>query len=116
MDRLNRTFNDVSDKVDDLDINVDWRKRTLLIGGVIGAALGLLSSYFYIRAADDAKHRRKTDGPEKSRGDGFLEIIDLSQIAADREQNALAEIGDQRTDPLGSTAIPLMTVKLTSPK
>src|SRR5580692_5605217 len=56
-------------------------------------------------AANDAEHRRKADGPEKSSGDGFLEIINLLQIATDREQYAVSEIGNQGADPLGSAAI-----------
>jgi hypothetical protein len=47
----------------------------------------------------------RPDGPEEGGGDGFLEIIDLPQIATDREQYAIFEIGDQRTNPLGAAAI-----------
>lgn len=32
----------------------DWRPRVFLIGGVIGAALGLLSAYLFVRAAEEA--------------------------------------------------------------
>src|SRR5512134_3144676 len=31
-----------------------WRTRTLMAGGIIGALLGLLSAYLYVRAADDS--------------------------------------------------------------
>src|ERR1700686_682225 len=54
-------------------------------------------------AADDAKQPRKADGPEERSGNGFLKIIDLLQIATDREQYAAAEIGDQGANPLGSS-------------
>ncbi len=30
-----------------------WRSRILLLGGVIGAVLGVLSAYFYVRAAEE---------------------------------------------------------------
>ncbi len=32
----------------------DWRPRVFLLGGVIGAALGLLSAYLFVRAAEEA--------------------------------------------------------------
>nr|MBN1228963.1 hypothetical protein [Anaerolineae bacterium] len=31
-----------------------WRSRVFLFGGLIGAVLGLISAYFYVRAADEA--------------------------------------------------------------
>ena len=31
-----------------------WRPRALMIGGIIGAVLGVLSAYFYLRAAEDS--------------------------------------------------------------
>jgi hypothetical protein len=55
MDRINRTINRVSDNVD-LDVNIDWRKQILIVGGITGALLGLASAYFYIRAADEANN------------------------------------------------------------
>lgn len=42
-----------------------WRTRTLMMGGLIGAVLGLLSAYLYLRAADET-HESGTPptGPE----------------------------------------------------
>ncbi|MBN1428616.1 MAG: hypothetical protein JXB07_09525 [Anaerolineae bacterium] len=31
-----------------------WRSRTMLMGGLIGAVLGLLSAYLYVRSAEEA--------------------------------------------------------------
>lgn len=42
----------------DSDQEQDWRPRVLLIGGVVGALLGLLSAYLFIRANDE------NEGPE----------------------------------------------------
>jgi hypothetical protein len=42
-----------------------WRTRTLMMGGVIGAVLGLLSAYFYLRTADEAHEPGEAPaGPE----------------------------------------------------
>jgi hypothetical protein len=35
-------------------LSESWRTRTLMAGGIIGALLGLLSAYLYVRAADDS--------------------------------------------------------------
>lgn len=35
-----------------------WRARVVVMGGIIGAVLGLLSAYLYLRAAEE------THGPE----------------------------------------------------
>lgn len=32
----------------------DWRKRTMLAGGVIGSLVGVIAAYMYVRAADEA--------------------------------------------------------------
>lgn len=37
-----------------------WRTRTLMVGGAVGAVLGLLSAYLYLRAAEE------THGPGES--------------------------------------------------
>jgi hypothetical protein len=31
----------------------DWRTRTFVLGGVVGAVLGLLSAYLYVRTAEE---------------------------------------------------------------
>jgi hypothetical protein len=32
----------------------DWRTRTFVFGGIVGAALGLVSAYLYVRSAEEA--------------------------------------------------------------
>jgi hypothetical protein len=31
----------------------DWRTRTFVFGGIVGAVLGLLSAYLYVRSAEE---------------------------------------------------------------
>ena len=51
MDRLNRRLDDAVDTVSD---NVDWKAQIMIVGGILGAALGLASAYFYVRAAEES--------------------------------------------------------------
>ena len=37
-----------------VSVGEGWRSRTMLMGGLIGAGLGLLSAYLYLRAAEEA--------------------------------------------------------------
>ncbi|MBN1312105.1 MAG: hypothetical protein JXB30_11865 [Anaerolineae bacterium] len=39
-----------------------WRSRTILTGGLIGAVLGLLSAYLYVRTAEET--HRSGEAPE----------------------------------------------------
>ncbi len=59
MDRINRTL---SRATEDLDLNasVGWRQRILIIGGVLGAVIGVLSALFYIRAAEESNQEGET--------------------------------------------------------
>lgn len=42
-----------------------WRTRTLMMGSLIGAGLGLLSAYLYLRAAEETHEPGETpQGPE----------------------------------------------------
>lgn len=51
MDKLNRRLDDAVETVND---NVDWKAQVLIVGGMLGAAVGLASAYFYVRAAEEA--------------------------------------------------------------
>ncbi len=52
---VNKALENVQSKVQDININVDpdWRTRIYAVGGAMGAALGLLSAYLYVRAAEE---------------------------------------------------------------
>ena len=42
-----------------------WRTRTLMMGSVIGAVLGLISAYLYLRTADEAHEAGEApEGPQ----------------------------------------------------
>ncbi len=42
-----------------------WRTRTLMMGGMIGAVLGLLSAYLYLRAAEETHEPGEApEGPQ----------------------------------------------------
>ncbi|NDJ55345.1 MAG: YtxH domain-containing protein [Chloroflexi bacterium] len=41
----------------------NWRPRVFVIGGVVGAALGLLSAYLYVRAADEVDIAKQPSPP-----------------------------------------------------
>ncbi len=40
----------------------DWRPRVFVFGGLIGAAVGLLSAYLYVRASEE--HSGSSEPPE----------------------------------------------------
>jgi hypothetical protein len=42
----------------------DWRPQVFMIGGLVGAVLGLLSAYLYVRAAEQSQADGSTpEGP-----------------------------------------------------
>ncbi len=41
----------------------NWRTRVLLIGGLIGSLLGLLSAFLYIRSAEERYAGRPPEAP-----------------------------------------------------
>lgn len=78
MERINRTISRATDDVS-LDVNIDWKSRVLLIGGVTGAIVGVLSALFYIRAAEESK--LEGDSPEApSAGDAVRLGLSLLTI------------------------------------
>ena len=57
MGKLNRRFDDAVENIGD---KVDWKAQVMIVGGVIGAALGLASAYFYVKAAEEANMEGET--------------------------------------------------------
>lgn len=64
-----------------------WRNRTLIIGGVIGIMVGVLSALLYMRAADE--HIRKQGGPPPAQN-GELIGLALAILAVVRQ---ISELG-----------------------
>lgn len=54
MDRINRSIDRAMDDIELPEVNIGWKQQVILIGGVVGAVLGLASAYMYIRAAEEA--------------------------------------------------------------
>jgi gas vesicle protein len=48
-----------------MPVEEGWRARTMLMGGLIGAVLGLLSAYLYLRTAEESHEEGRTpEAPE----------------------------------------------------
>lgn len=50
----------VSSRLDRLS----WRTRTLVVGGIIGTIVGLISAYLYLRAAEETYGEEAPEGPQ----------------------------------------------------
>jgi hypothetical protein len=70
-------------------MELDWRRRTFLIGGVVGALLGLGAAYIYINAAEESG-----ETPELTPGTAVT--IGLSLLALLRQVAAIGEGGDKK--------------------
>jgi hypothetical protein len=55
----------------------DWRPRVLILGGLVGAAIGLLSAYLYVRAADENVTGKQPEAP----GTGDAVRLGISLLA-----------------------------------
>jgi hypothetical protein len=69
-------------------MDMDWRGKAFVVGGVLGALLGLGAAYIYINAADQSGG----EAPELSPGTAVT--IGLSLLALLRQVAAIAE-GDE---------------------
>jgi hypothetical protein len=70
-------------------MELDWRRRTFIIGGVVGALLGLGAAYIYINAAEESG-----ETPELTPGTAVT--IGLSLLALLRQVAAIGEGGDKK--------------------
>jgi len=69
----------------------DWRGKAFIVGGVVGALLGLGAAYIYINAAEESG-----ETPELSPGTAVT--IGLSLLALLRQVAAIAEGDDHDKD------------------
>ncbi len=65
-------------------MDIDWRQRAFIIGGVVGALLGLGAAYIYVNSADEAGER-----PELKPGSAVT--IGLSLLGLLRQVAAIGE-------------------------
>jgi hypothetical protein len=70
-------------------MELDWRNRALIIGGVVGALLGLGAAYIYINSAEESG-----ETPEVTPGSAVT--IGLSLLALLRQVAAIAEGGERK--------------------
>jgi hypothetical protein len=69
-------------------MELDWQRKALLVGGVVGALLGLGAAYIYINAAENS-------GEEPEVTPGTAVTIGLSLLALLRQVAAIGE-GDRK--------------------
>ncbi len=67
----------------------EWRTKALIIGGVVGALLGLGAAYIYINAAEESGEQ-----PEVTPGSAVT--IGLSLLALLRQVAAIGEGGEKK--------------------
>jgi hypothetical protein len=70
-------------------MELDWRQRVFVIGGVVGAILGLGAAYIYINAAEESG-----EAPELRPGSAVT--IGLSLLALLRQVAAIGEGESER--------------------
>lgn len=70
-------------------MELDWRNRALIIGGVVGALLGLGAAYIYINSAEES-------GETPQVTPGTAVTIGLSLLALLRQVAAIGEGGDKK--------------------
>ena len=70
-------------------MELDWRRRAFIIGGVVGALLGLGAAYIYVNAAEESG-----ETPELTPGTAVT--IGLSLLALLRQVAAIGEGGDRK--------------------
>ncbi len=70
-------------------MELDWRRRAFVIGGVVGALLGLGAAYIYINAAEELG-----ETPELTPGTAVT--IGLSLLALLRQVAAIGEGGERK--------------------
>ena len=70
-------------------MEIDWRQRAFVVGGVVGALLGLGAAYIYINSAEESG-----ETPELTPGTAVT--IGLSLLALLRQVAAIAEGGDRK--------------------
>jgi hypothetical protein len=70
-------------------MELDWRNRALIIGGVVGALLGLGAAYIYINSAEES-------GATPEVTPGTAVTIGLSLLALLRQVAAIGEGGEKK--------------------
>ena len=61
-------------------VTESWRTRTLMMGGIVGAVLGLLSAYLYLRAAEETHEPGESPGGPEPRDAAKLGVALLAIV------------------------------------
>lgn len=70
-------------------MELDWRRKAFVIGGVVGALLGVGAAYIYINSAEESG-----ETPEVTPGTAVT--IGLALLALLRQVAAIGEGGDKK--------------------
>ncbi len=70
-------------------MELDWRRKAFVIGGVVGALLGVGAAYIYINSAEESGQT-----PEVTPGTAVT--IGLALLALLRQVAAIGEGGDKK--------------------
>ncbi len=70
-------------------MELEWRRKAFIVGGVVGALLGLGAAYIYINSAEESG-----ETPELTPGTAVT--IGLSLLALLRQVSAIGEGGDDK--------------------
>jgi hypothetical protein len=76
VDSINRRLDQAMDNV---ELDIPWKTRVLLVGGLIGAGIGIASAYFYVRAAEESGAEGETP-PMPEAGDAVRLGLSLLNI------------------------------------
>ena len=85
MDTVNKTLDHEIVALEDRD---DWQMRVVVAGGIVGAALGVLTSWLLVRTARESR----SGPPAISTGDALK--VGITAIGLVR---AIASLGDKRS-------------------
>jgi hypothetical protein len=66
--------------------NMDWRMKTFVVGGLVGALLGLVGAYIYVRSYEKRGEAPEL-APSEAVGLGLTALGLLRQIASLNEED-----------------------------
>jgi len=85
MNTIDRTLNQ---EIASLEDTKDWQTRVMIVGGIVGAVIGLLTSYLLVRTSNETR----SGPPAISTGDAIK--VGVTTIGLVR---AIAALGDRRS-------------------
>ena len=75
----------------------NWKTPILLVGGVLGAIVGVVAAHLYIRAGEEALERARQRGPQGLKlSPGTMLPIVMGVVSLLRQINGLANASDRK--------------------